>query len=141
VDLHLEVPDGLTLGEAHTQASLLEDRIKAQIPTIAEISTHIEPTPAAHTECDRLPKDSQIAQKVCELAQSVPGVCDCHDVQVHSIEGKLVLALHCSLDERLPIAQAHDIATLIEERLRRECPGIERVSVHMEPTTTDTPST
>jgi len=120
VDLHLEVPSGLTLGEAHTQASSLEDRIKAQIPEVTEISTHIEPAPTAHTEYDQLPQDSRIAQKVCELVLGMPEVHDCHDVQVHQAEGKLFVTMHCTLDEHLPIGQAHDIATLIEDRLRNE---------------------
>jgi divalent metal cation (Fe/Co/Zn/Cd) transporter len=140
VDLHLEVSDELTLGQAHAQASLLEERIKAQIPEISEISTHIEPMSVARTGCDQLPEDSLIAQQVREIVQGVPQVRDCHGVTVYRAEGKLFLSLHCTLDESLPIAQAHDIATTIEERLKRECSDIEGVSVHMEPSTTDPPS-
>jgi len=140
VDLHLEVSDGLTLGEAHTQASVLEDRIRAEIPQVAEINTHIEPGPVTYTKCDVLPEDSQIAQRVRELAHSVPEVLDCHDVKVHQVGDELFVTMHCALDEHLPIAQAHDIATLIEDRLRREYPGIARVSVHVEPATADMPS-
>lgn len=140
VDLHLEVSDALTLGQAHNQASLLEERIKAQIPEISTISTHIEPTPVAHSGCSQLPVDSQIAQKVREIACAVPEVRDCHEVAAYELDGKLFLTLHCTLHEHLPIAQAHDIATVIEERLRRECSEIEQVSVHVEPSAAETPS-
>lgn len=140
VDLHLEVSDKLTLGQAHAQASLLEDRIKAQIPEIAEISTHIEPMSVARNGCDQL-SDSQIALKVREIVSSVPEVRDCHSVTAYKVEGRLFLALHCALDEQLPIAQAHDIATVIEERIKKECPEIARVLVHVEPGTPETVST
>ncbi|MBC7232951.1 MAG: cation-efflux pump [Chloroflexi bacterium] len=140
VDLHLEVSDELTLGQAHAQASLLEERIKTQIPEISEISTHIEPMSVARTGCDQLPEDSLIAQQVREIVQGVPQVRDCHGVTVYRAEGKLFLSLHCTLDESLPIAQAHDIATTIEERLKRECSDVESVSVHVEPHETETPS-
>lgn len=138
VDLHLEVSDKLTLGQAHAQASLLEDKIKAQIPEIAEISTHIEPLSVAHTVCDQLSDDSEIAQKVREIASSVPEVRDCHGVTVYKAEGQLFLTLHCALDEQLPIAQAHDIATRIEERIKQDCPEIARISVHVEPSAPET---
>jgi cation diffusion facilitator family transporter len=140
VDLHVEVPDGLTLGEAHAQASVLEDRIKASIPEVAEISTHIEPAVAPYAECDRLLEDSQIEQTVRQLTRNVPGVRDCHDVKLLRAEGKLFLSVHCALDEHLPITQAHDIATRLEEHLKRECSGVERVFVHVEPATKDAPS-
>jgi len=140
VDVHLEVPYSLTLGEAHAQASELENRIKAQIPEVAEINTHIEPAPAAYAKCDQLPEASQLEQTVRRLTRNVPGVHDCHDIKVLRVEGKLFLSVHCALDEHLPIAQAHDIATIIEERLKRECAGIERVFVHAEPATKGPPS-
>jgi len=140
VDLHLEVPDGLTLGQAHAQASLLEDEIKVQIPEVAEIHTHIEPTAATHAKCDEALKDLQREQIARELTRDVPGVRDCHDVKVRQIGAKLFLTLHCVLDEQLPVAEAHDIATLVEERLRRGCPDIASVSVHVEPATSDPPS-
>jgi cation diffusion facilitator family transporter len=131
--LHLEVPGQWTLSEAHAQASRLEDEIRAQRPEVVEISTHIEPAPRTHIACDKLPTDAEIAQKVRELAMAVSEVQDCHKVQVQRIEGKLFLALHCTLAEHLSVEQAHDVATLIEERLGRECSGIGQVTVHVEP--------
>jgi divalent metal cation (Fe/Co/Zn/Cd) transporter len=131
--LHLEVPGQWTLSQAHAQASRLEDQIRAQRPEVAEISTHIEPAPLTRTECDKLPDDAEIVQKVRELAMAVADVQDCHEVQVQRVGGKLLLTLHCTLAEHLPVEQAHDVATLIEERLRRECSGIENVTVHVEP--------
>lgn len=140
VDLHVEVPDGLTLGEAHAQASALEDQIQESLPEVAEISTHIEPVSAAYAACDRLSEDSQIEQTVRQLTRNVPGVYDCHDVRLLRAEGKLFLSVHCALDEHLSIAQAHDIATVLEDHLKRGCSGLERVFVHVEPATKDAPS-
>ena len=131
--LHLTVPGQWTLSQAHAQASQLEDQIRAQRAEVAEISTHIEPAPLALVECDKLPDDAAIAQKVRELVTAVTGVQDCHEVHVQRVGGKLFLTLHCALDEHLSVEQAHDVATLLEEHLRRECSGIERVTVHVEP--------
>jgi len=132
VDLHLEVPDGLTLGEAHARASQLEERIKAGSPEIAEINTHIEPTLLTTSACER-PGNADLEHMISEATQSMPEVLDCRETQAHWVEGKLFLAVRCILDEGLPIVEAHDIATAIEDRLRRKCPEIAHVSVHVEP--------
>jgi len=133
VDLHLEVPAQMTLGEAHAQATLLDDRLQAQMPHVAEINIHIEPAPVTHTISDESPEESQNVRTVRQLAQNIPGVHDCHDVKVHRAGDDLLVTMHCTLDEHLPITQAHDVATTIEVGLRQEYPGITRVVVHLEP--------
>lgn len=136
VDLHLEVPDGLTLGEAHAQASQLEERIKAVSPEIAEVNTHIEPALLTASACER-PGDADLERMIREATHSMPEVLDCRRIQAHWVEGKLFLAVRCTLDASLPIAGAHDVATAIEDRLRRRCPEIAHVSVHVEPASKD----
>jgi cation diffusion facilitator family transporter len=135
LDLHLEVPNSLTLGEAHTQASLLEDRIRGRLSDVTEILTHIEPTPPDGVECGKAVEDQQREAMVRELIGSVPGVLDCHEVRLRQIGDQLSLALHCTVEQHLPVTQAHDIATVIEERVRMACPDISNVSVHVEPGT------
>ncbi len=138
VDLHLEVSDGLTLGEAHVQASLLEGKIAAQLPDVAEIHTHIEPAQLTKVKCGEAVEDLQREDMVRQLTRDVPGVRDCHGVRLLHTGDQLSLTLHCTVDEHLPIARAHDIATVIEERVRRGCPDITSVSVHVEPDITST---
>ncbi|MBM4432051.1 MAG: cation diffusion facilitator family transporter, partial [Chloroflexi bacterium] len=133
VNLHLEVPEGLTLAQAHAQATQLEDRVKAEIPDVTEISTHLEPAATTRSECEAAQDDAQIASIVQTLVRSVQQVHDCHGVSVHRAGGKPFVTLHCTLDEDLPIAEAHDVSTLIEERLRQECPNLAGVTVHVEP--------
>jgi cation diffusion facilitator family transporter len=138
LDLHLEVPDGLTLGEAHNQASLLEGKIRTQLPHVTEVHTHIEPAQVTHVECAEAMEDPRREDIVRQLTRDVPGVLDCHGVKLRHIGDHLSLTLHCTVDEHLPIARAHDIATVVEERVRRGCPDITSVSVHVEPSSTDT---
>jgi len=133
VNLHLEVPEGLTLAQAHAQATQLEDRVKAEIPDVTEISTHLEPAATTRSECEAAQDDAQIVSIVQTLVRSVQQVHDCHGVSVHRAGGKPFVTLHCTLDEDLPIAEAHDVSTLIEERLRQECPNLAGVTVHVEP--------
>lgn len=133
LDLHLEVPSELTLDEAHAQASLLEEAVQGRCPEVASISIHIEPAVVSRAQCDKMPEDSQVAEKVRQVAMDVPGMVDCHDVQVRRLGNELSLTLHCTLDGHVPLEQAHDVATLVEERIRRQCSGVGQVSVHVEP--------
>lgn len=43
VDLHVTVPDDLTVAEAHELAHRLEDKVKSRLPEVSEVMTHIEP--------------------------------------------------------------------------------------------------
>jgi len=133
VDLHLEVPDGLTLGEAHARGSALEAQIRSRMVEIAEISTHIEPASAMSSQCIVMNGEQELQDKVRRLIEDVPGVQRCREVKVLSTAGQLLITVRCALDEQLPIAQAHDISTVIEERVKRGCAGVERVFVHIEP--------
>jgi cation diffusion facilitator family transporter len=141
VDLHLEVPDDLTLGEAHGRATALEAQIRSQIAEVSEIRTHIEPASAASTQCQVIGEQQGLQEKVRRLVEGVPGVRHCREVKVLSAAGQLLLSMRCSVDEQLPITQAHDIATIIEERVRRACADVERVFVHIEPAVAETPPT
>lgn len=42
VDLHVLVPEGMTVGEAHRRATALEERLPARVPFDVEVVTHIE---------------------------------------------------------------------------------------------------
>ncbi len=140
VDLRIEVPNGWTLGESHARANSLEDGIKGQIPEVVEVHTHIEPSVTSPGRLDSTPDDAQRVQTVRELAREVSGVRDCHEVRVRRVGDKLFLTLHCSTDEQMPIAVAHDIATLVEDRVRRAYTNVAGVSVHVEPAEADVSS-
>ena len=43
LELHLEVPESLTLEEAHRQATLFENDLRAGVPAVTRIVSHLEP--------------------------------------------------------------------------------------------------
>ncbi len=43
LEMHVEVPPGQTLGRAHEQVSQLEEHIRANLPDVSDVITHIEP--------------------------------------------------------------------------------------------------
>jgi cation diffusion facilitator family transporter len=135
IDLHLEVDDHLSLRQAHDLARHLETDLKADSPETVRVNTHIEARgTGVDTGEDVTSQQSSLVTQVLNLASEMVSPGSCHDVRVNRQEaGSLVVSLHCSFDESLPIVQVHDASTRIENRLMESIPGLERVLVHAEP--------
>ena len=43
--MHLEVNKTMTVEQAHTLAHAVKDNIRGRIPTVTEVSIHVEPYP------------------------------------------------------------------------------------------------
>ncbi len=134
VSLHLEVDEALSLEAAHVEATRLEEELRREIPDLARVDTHIEPTPlAAAPEQDQARTRDRIQVVIEEMEEDLPAVRGVHDIQVRRKDGQLNVSLHCTLAGEVPITEAHHVSSEIEARLRREFPDIQNVLVHTEP--------
>ena len=135
VELHLEVPTHLTLVGAHHLATTLEAQGQAALPTIAAITTHIEPMgetvpPTVHLkECAA----TDLKTRVQYIAANICGPDACHDVELWPEPGDMALSMHCTLPSALSIVEAHTISERVQDALRRQLPQLKRVIVHVEP--------
>jgi cation diffusion facilitator family transporter len=55
-----------------------------------------------------------------------------HDVSVQDLDGSLHVEQHLEMDEQLPLKEAHDRVTLMEEEIREEVPEISSILTHIE---------
>jgi len=55
-----------------------------------------------------------------------------HDVSVQSLDGQLHVEQHVELDERLPLKEAHDLVSTLEEEIRSDVPEIASILTHIE---------
>ena len=55
-----------------------------------------------------------------------------HDVSVQDLDGRLYVEQHLELDETLPIRQAHDRASELENEIRDEVPEVASILTHIE---------
>jgi cation diffusion facilitator family transporter len=124
----VQVPNYMSLEEAHNMASKIEEKIKNSIGN-AEITIHTEPL---KTET---PKE-KIVEK---LASEVGGVEGTHRITTVYIDGKLYITLHARVDPKLSVHEAHEIAGKIEEKINANISEVENVTVHIEPYKTETP--
>ncbi len=134
VDLHLEVDDHLSLQQAHEMASHIEKDLRQDMPEINQVYVHIESRGSGlGSGRDVTVQEKDLVEKVRRITNDIAGPERCHNVRVRWYGEKRSVSLHCHFEKELSIIQIHDLTTRIEDRLREQIPGLERVLVHAEP--------
>lgn len=138
VALHLEVDPALTLGAAHEMADELEAAIRAELPDVQTVTTHLEgATAAIEPHEDVTAASPTLVAAIERVADVAIGAGRCHAVRVYrSGEGDRAvydLVMHCTLPEALPLAEAHERAERVERALRAAVPQLGAITVHAEP--------
>ena len=129
LSLHAKLPGDLSLEEAHSIAERLETSIRAAVPEIAGVQTHLEPLTesSAAREVRSVTKRTFAASWWRRRAPSRAGF------GFLRTDGGLVAFLTLGLDGRSRLDEAHARASEIEEKIRRARPDIADVIVHTEP--------
>ena len=135
VDLHVEVPADLTLGQAHDSVNRLELAVREEMPMVRDIHSHIEPiaAPVAPGEPLGLEAEAQLREQITSIAQQVPGLRGLDRLHVRAGPDGYDVAVHALADPDLPVSEAHRIADQVEKRIQASIPSISRVLVHVEP--------
>jgi cation diffusion facilitator family transporter len=134
VDLHLEVDDHLLLHQAHDLASHIEQDLRADIPSIKRVNTHIESRgTGVGSGRDVTAEEGPLVERVRQITDAVAGRACCHNILVRRQGDRLAVSLHCGFERNLPVIEAHRLSSRIEEALKREFPAIDQVLVHTEP--------
>ena len=74
-----------------------------------------------------------VEQEILQLAGSVEGVEEPHDLRTRKIGNHYAIELHILMDGNVPLLVAHDKATAIEDLLRKQYGEETHVVVHVEP--------
>ena len=132
-EAHLEVDGTLSLREAHALASALEERARAELPYLVELTTHIEPRGQLIRPAEPGLGEMQVAQAVQRMARETLDAGACHQVHVRRSGEGWAVSMHCQLPGDILLAEAHRISTRLEAQLQEQVPGLERVVIHTEP--------
>ena len=133
LSLHVKLPRDLSLDDAHGAVERLEQRIRAEVPELHNLHTHIEPLArtdwaSAPTRDDTATEREAIESAVRRYTGSAP-----LDVTFRDGEQGRVALVTVSLPGEQPLPSAHRNAGEIEEAVRERCPGLADVIVHTEP--------
>ncbi len=140
VELHLEVDENLSLGEAHRRATELENAIHAfgSGNSKLDVNIHIEPLGRHIATPDiRVGEMHQLELAVESFLNHMPRSFDelinCHDVRVRQVEHHILVSCHCIMKSELPITRIHDVLAALEDLVKERFPQISRVTIHPEP--------
>jgi|Deesub1362A_J573_1020465.scaffolds.fasta_scaffold00131_48 cation diffusion facilitator family transporter len=74
-----------------------------------------------------------LIEEVKNAAEKVPGARCIHNIRIHAVGAFATVDLHVCVDESLSIEKAHEIATIIQDRIVEKFPEINYALVHVEP--------
>lgn len=134
VEMHVEVDARLALGAAHALVDAFEVRVRAEMPEVRSLVTHIEPlVEGVPAEEGAIRDAASIRRLAVEIADAVCGPGSCHEVTLHHVDGHLEATLHCALPADKPLVEAHALAEEVERRLHDRVRELGRIIVHVEP--------
>jgi cation diffusion facilitator family transporter len=143
VEQHLEVDETMPLRDAHDLVTALEAEMRAEVPAITSILTHIESEPATIEQPTSLARDRELEVRLRRVAASFPEILDIHEVFVTRRTARsadqesdhIQVSCHCTLPDDLPMARVHAIITALEGAFKLDSPEVDRLLIHPEPAT------
>jgi cation diffusion facilitator family transporter len=139
VEQHLEVPEAMTLREAHDLVTALETEMKREVPGIASLLTHIESEPSTISTTAQIDPSKNLENQMRATASHFPEILDIHEISVTRGHGGAASSVqvncHCTLPDDLPMEAVHQIITNFESEFRLDHPQVSRVFIHPEPAT------
>jgi len=130
LSLHAKLPGDLSLERAHAIAEQLEASIRAAVPEIEGVQTHLEPLLSESTRASEVSGDGEavVRRIVNEITGSEP-----RELRFLRTDGGVVAFLTLQLAGTSRLEEAHARASEIEEQIRLARPDIADVIVHTEP--------
>lgn len=82
------------------------------------------------TECS-LPAETE--QEIIAIVKSVPNVSDPHNLRTRRLGNRIAIEMHVRMTGSTTLAEAHQHASFIEQRLRERFGATTHITIHMEP--------
>jgi cation diffusion facilitator family transporter len=139
LSLHVKLPRGLSLAQAHNSVERLEQTIQAALPEVRMVHAHIEPL--SETDWASKPAREEVADArhvIEDIVRRYTGN-DATAVRFRDGDRGRVALVTVLLPPDQPLPSAHRRAGDIEEAVRERCPELADVIVHTEPAASGAP--
>ncbi|MGC8872889.1 MAG: cation-efflux pump, partial [Chloroflexia bacterium] len=126
-DLHIRVAPEMSTSQAHALAHEVQRRLRARRPDIRDVTVHVEPSTAAKG-------DESLERITARLRRVADGLgIGVHEVNAYQVNQETFVEAHLEMQRTISLEQAHELASLLEERARHEIPGLAGLTTHIEP--------
>jgi cation diffusion facilitator family transporter len=133
LSLHLKLPAGLELRDAHAIATQVEQAILKAAPEIDDVHTHIEPLAGGEADVAEPGEEVRHVQEVIERVVGESTGRPPREVRLRRDARGLVALVTVSLPAGETLGDAHETATEIEREIRRRAPAVVEAVIHTEP--------
>jgi cation diffusion facilitator family transporter len=123
-DVVIGVSPGAAVGQGHAAADAVEEAVERAVPD-TDVVVHVEPADL----------EAALPERALAAALGVPRVREVHNVSVLEVGDHTEVSLHLKLPGSLTLAEAHDVASLVEREIRTALPEVDAVQTHLEPLT------
>lgn len=140
LSLHLKLPAGIDLKQAHSVACAVEDAIGQAVPELADIHIHLEPLivlPRAAENPSGAEADL-VATEIDRLVREQTGAPP-RRLDFRAGDGGLVALLTIGLEGSATLEDAHRRSSALVHAIHAAEPGLAEVVVHTEPIGPDAP--
>ena len=131
LSLHLKLPPDTPLDDAHDVAERVEAQLRGQ-PGVADVQTHLEPLEqpmaAASGEADEASERRRIAALVRQRTGAPP-----RELSLMRTAGGQVVFVTVMVAHGTGLTEAHELASRLEDDIRRGAARVADVVVHTEP--------
>lgn len=137
-ELHVEIENTNDLTQAHNKISVLEEKIKRDIPVISKVKIHLdEPSEILYETIDITNRSNEIIKNVKSVLGEYKNIKSYSDIEVVNTNGKIRVSLNCEFGIDLSFDEVHDLVTILESKiylkLKELYPKLANVIIHAEP--------
>ena len=122
IDITISLRGDTSFEKAHEISDAVERNIKNSIAK-ADTTIHFEP------DWRGVPHNT----KISEIAKSVRGVREVHNITTHKTKGETYCNLHVMVDREISLLSAHRISEIIEQKIQDRIQNMTHATIHLEP--------
>lgn len=133
IELHVEVPEALTVREAHERVRALERDIRRALPRVQDVTTRMELATDGGEDRVAVPDGELPVRAALAEITAARGLGEPSEVDVYRTGGEIHVEARCRADGALSIGEARARAADAERSLRARFPELSRVELTLEP--------
>lgn len=120
-DVKISLDRSMPLELSHDIASQVEQKVR-EVLDGADVMVHVEPRACA---------DEDLASKLSLIALKEKGITGVHKMQVHRIDGDVIVDMHIEVSSQTKVKEAHELVSRFECKAKSELKIME-ISTHIE---------
>jgi len=131
--VHAQLVKELDLSKTERLTKKVEIELKNEIILLRSIYIHIEEANIRQFWKDVTDSSKSFINRIKKEVKEYTVPSTCHNFTILKKDNNYSIAFHCRLGKDLKVDQAHSVATIIENIIRKKFKNIEEISIHVEP--------